>query len=76
LRVIITSKRLKLVSKEDPMMNQHEDIAWLRLQDLQREAENRRLMAGGRWPATLAMVRRLLARRPGGQATETRQKLA
>ena len=25
----------------------NEDIAWLHLQDLQREAENRRLVAGG-----------------------------
>jgi hypothetical protein len=60
-------------------MNQHEDMAWLRLQDLQREAENRRLMTRGAPSATLAMVSRLLARRPQlrrDQAAETRQKLA
>jgi hypothetical protein len=44
-------------------MNQHmnEDIAWLRVQDLQREAENRRLVAGARRPSVHAM-RRLFAR--------------
>jgi hypothetical protein len=45
-------------------MNQHmnEDIAWLRLQDFQREAENRRLLAGARRPAVTQTVRRLFAR--------------
>jgi len=61
-------------------MNQHEDIAWLRLQDMQREAENRRLIAGRRPSATIALLKRLLARKPGlsdrGQATEPRQELA
>jgi hypothetical protein len=44
-------------------MNQHmnEDIAWLRVQDLQREAENRRLVAHARRPSVHAM-RRLFAR--------------
>jgi hypothetical protein len=45
-------------------MNQYvnEDMAWLRLQDVQREAENRRLTAGGRRPALIQTVRRLFAR--------------
>jgi hypothetical protein len=45
-------------------MNQYvnEDIAWLRLQDLQREAENRRLVAGARQPALTQTVRRQFAR--------------
>lgn len=45
-------------------MNQYvnEDVAWLRLQDLQREAENRRLQAGGRRPAVIDAMRRLFAR--------------
>jgi hypothetical protein len=45
-------------------MNQHmnEDIAWLRLQDLQREAENRRLAVRGHRPALIPAMRRLFAR--------------
>ena len=45
-------------------MNQYmnEDIAWLRLQDLQREAENRRLAASGRRPVLIPAIRRLFAR--------------
>jgi hypothetical protein len=46
-------------------MNQHanEDFAWLRVQDMQREAENRRLIAGGRSSGLMRAVRqRLLAR--------------
>ena len=57
-------------------MNQ--DIAWLRLQDMQREAENRRLTAG-RPSATIAALKRLVARRPGvtrRSAPESRQELA
>jgi hypothetical protein len=61
-------------------MNHNEDIAWLRLQDMQREAENRRLIAGRRPSATMAVLRRLLARKPRltdrGQATDSRQELA
>lgn len=57
-------------------MNQ--EIAWLRLQDIQREAENRRLTAG-RPSRTIAAVKRLVARRPGvtrPSAPESRQELA
>ncbi len=38
------------------------EIAWLHLQDLQREAENRRLITGGRQPSATAVLRRLFAR--------------
>ena len=38
----------------------NEDLAWLRLQDLQREAQNRRLIAGARRPATRTALRRLI----------------
>jgi hypothetical protein len=38
----------------------NEDVAWLHLQDLQREAENRRLAAGP--SPTVATLRRLVAR--------------
>jgi hypothetical protein len=43
-----------------PYMN--EDAAWQRLQDIQREMENRRLMAAGRPHATLGTLRQLAAR--------------
>jgi hypothetical protein len=45
-------------------MNQHanEDMAWLRLQDLQREAENRRLISSGRQVVLMHGIRRLFAR--------------
>ena len=45
-------------------MNQYanEDIAWLRLQDLQREAENRRLAIRGNRPVLIPAMRRLFAR--------------
>ncbi|MEA2628473.1 MAG: hypothetical protein QOJ10_933 [Chloroflexota bacterium] len=45
-------------------MNQYvnEDMAWLRLQDFQREAENRRLAARGRRPALIHELRRRFAR--------------
>jgi hypothetical protein len=60
-------------------VNHHEDMAWLRLQDMQREAENRRLIAR-RPSATMAALKRLLARKPGlsdrGQVNEPRQELA
>lgn len=56
-----------------------EDVAWLRLQDTQREAENRRLVAAGRPSATMAALKRLVARRArmaGRSAPETKQELA
>ena len=40
----------------------NEDVAWLHVQDMQREAENRRLAAGGRQPSMLAAVRRVFRR--------------
>ena len=43
-----------------PYMN--EDAAWQRLQDLQRELENSRLMAEGQPGAALQLLRRLAAR--------------
>ena len=56
----------------------NEDIAWLHLQDVQREAENRRLVAGGRQWATVAFIRRLLGRRSevsgAGQSAEARHR--
>lgn len=59
--------------------NQNQDVAWLHLQDMQREAENRRLIAG-RPSSTMAALKRLVARRPGltrrDPSTESRQELA
>ncbi len=43
-----------------PFMN--EDAAWQRLQDMQREIENSRLMADGQPDATLQLLRRLAVR--------------
>jgi hypothetical protein len=43
-----------------PYLN--EDAAWQRLQDMQREMENRRLMAAGRSRVSLEMVKQLAAR--------------
>jgi hypothetical protein len=43
-----------------PYMN--EDVAWQRLQDIQRELENRRLMAAGQPSATFATLSQLAAR--------------
>jgi hypothetical protein len=54
------------------------EMAWLRLQDMQREAENRRLTAG-RPSGVMAALKRLAARRPGvtrRSAPESRQELA
>jgi hypothetical protein len=44
-------------------MNQYinEDVAWLHVQDLQRESENRRLLAGVR-PSAAQALRRLFDR--------------
>ena len=43
-----------------PYMN--EDAAWQRLQDIQREMENRRLVAAGRRHVTVDVLRQLAAR--------------
>jgi hypothetical protein len=43
-----------------PYLN--EDAAWQRLQDMQREMENRRLMAAGRPHVTLETLKQLAAR--------------
>jgi len=43
-----------------PFMN--EDQAWQRLQDIQREMENRRLMAAGQSRVTFETIKRLAAR--------------
>ena len=43
-----------------PFIN--EDAAWQRLQDIQREMENRRLMAAGRPHATFETIKQLAAR--------------
>ena len=54
------------------------EMAWLRVQDMQREAENRRLTAG-RPSATTAALKRLVARMPRvtrRSAPESRQELA
>ena len=40
----------------------NEDLAWLRVQDIQREAENRRLMAGGPSLGVKAALGRLIVR--------------
>jgi len=43
-----------------PFMN--EDAAWQRLQDVQRELENSRLMAAGQPRATFVLLKRAAAR--------------
>lgn len=43
-----------------PFIN--EDVAWQRLQDIQREMENRRLTAAGQPHATLDTLRQLATR--------------
>jgi len=59
---------------------QNEEVAWLHVQDLQREAENRRLMASERPSATRAIVRRLFGRTASapaaGQAGQRKKELA
>jgi hypothetical protein len=40
----------------------NEEMAWIRLQDMQREAENGRLIAGTRRSATMAVLRSLVSR--------------
>lgn len=44
----------------------NEDLAWLRVQDMQREAENRRLMAAMRRSAGMTTGAAKLASRPSG----------
>lgn len=44
----------------DSRMN--EDLAWLRVQDMQLEAENRRLMSGASWSRKVSALRRLIVR--------------
>ena len=39
-----------------------EDLAWLRVQDMQREAENRRLVAGSPWFGVVSALGRLIFR--------------
>jgi hypothetical protein len=39
-----------------------EDLGWLRVQDMQREAENRRLMAGSPWRQAVSALGRLIFR--------------
>jgi hypothetical protein len=39
----------------------NEDLAWLRVQDKQREAENRRLMAGAPSSRAASAIRRVIA---------------
>jgi hypothetical protein len=40
----------------------NEDLAWLRVQDMQREAENRRLMAASPTSGAMSTLRRLMLR--------------
>ena len=57
---------------------QNEDMAWLRLQDSQREAENRRLTAGGGPSAAIRALRRVLGRGSAAaqRGSEARQQSA
>jgi hypothetical protein len=60
------------------MNRMNDEIAWLRLQDTQREAGNRRLTSG-RPSGTIAALKRLVARRAGvtrRSAPDSRQELA
>jgi hypothetical protein len=50
---------------------QNEDVAWLRLQDMQREAENRRLTAGGGTSNPVGTLRRLFGRRAASAQRES-----
>jgi hypothetical protein len=40
----------------------NEDVAWQRLQDIQREMENRRLLAAGQPNSTFETIKQLAAR--------------
>ena len=55
---------------------QNEDVAWLRLQDMQREAENRRLTAAGGTSNPMGALRRLFGRRTAQRGSEVRQQSA
>jgi hypothetical protein len=57
---------------------QNEDVAWLRLQDMQREAENRRLTAGGGTSNLAGALRRVFGRRAASaqRGSEVRQPSA
>jgi len=39
-----------------------DDLAWMRVQDMQREAENRRLVAGSPWFGAVSALGRLIFR--------------
>jgi hypothetical protein len=56
-------------------MHQHidQEVAWLRLQDAQREAENRQLVAGARRSAVIAAIRRVFGRRATTSAKRRRE---
>jgi hypothetical protein len=58
-------------------MHQHidQEVAWLRLQDAQREAENRRLLAVGHRSAVVAAIRRVF-RRPAKPSAVRRHETA
>jgi hypothetical protein len=47
----------------------NEDLAWLRVQDKQREAENRRLMAGAPSSRAASAIRRVIASARSRRAT-------
>ena len=55
-------------------MNQYvnEDLAWLHLQDLQRESQNRRLIASARSAPTKSALRRLFDRSAAVRPREAR----
>lgn len=58
-------------------MHQHidQDIAWLRLQDAQRESENRQLLAGEHPSAVVAAIKRVF-RRPAARSAQRRRETA
>ncbi len=61
-------------------MYQNEEVAWRHVQDMQREAENRRLVASARRSVTRAIARRLFEPRApalgAAQTGERRRELA
>src|SRR5260370_10957730 len=59
---MITIEQGTSVTGGSRMHHMNEDAAWQRFQDLQREMENRRLLAAGRPSVTLEIIRRLAAR--------------
>jgi hypothetical protein len=56
-------------------MHQHidQDAAWLRVQDVQREAENRRLWAGEHRSALIVAIKRLFERTANLSAKHRRE---